>query len=171
MMWLIFGLILLLAAAFGGVLLVGAPYLPTLNKQVETALDLLDLKPGQTLLELGCGDGKVLLAAARHGLTVVGYELNPFLVLVARLRTWRYRRQVQVRWGNFWRANWPPADGVFVFLLDRFMSRLDEKLQSLHQPVRLVSFAFQIPGRQPFEQKDGLFLYIYGSSRPHKNKN
>ena len=170
-MWLLFAAILLLAAAFGGVLLVGAPYLPTLGGQVETALDLLALKPGQTMLELGCGDGKVLLAAARRGLRVVGVELNPFLVVVARLRTWRYRKRVRVVWGDFWRVGWPPAEGVFVFLLDRFMPRLDRKLQALNRPVRLVSFAFIIPGRQPLEQKNGLFLYEYTSDKPASNKN
>lgn len=170
-MWLFFAIILLLAAGFGGVLLVGAPYLPTLSRQVETALDLLDLKSGQTLLELGCGDGKVLVAAARRGLQVVGYELNPFLVVVARVRTWRYRRQVRVVWGDFWRADWPAAEGVFVFLLDKFMPRLDRRLQAFNRPVRLVSFAFIIPGRQPVEQKDGLFLYEYAPGKAAVNKN
>jgi SAM-dependent methyltransferase len=161
MMWLIFGLILLLAAAFGGVLLVGAPYLPTLHKQIETALDLLDLKPGQTLLELGCGDGKVLLAAARRGLNVVGIELNPFLVLAARLKTWRYRRQVRVLWGDFWRVSWPACDAVFTFLLDRFMLKLDTKMRSVKKP--LVSFAFRIPNRSPDAEKAGVYLYRYGA--------
>lgn len=160
-MWLLFALILLLVTCFGGVLLVGAPYLPTLGKQVETALDLLDLKSSQILLELGCGDGKVLKAAAQRGLRAVGYELNPFLVFTARVRTWRYRRQVRVVWGDFWRADWPAAEGIFVFLLDKFMPRLDQELRNLNRPVRLVSFAFTIPGRQPMEQKDGLFLYEY----------
>ena len=50
--------------SFAAVLLVGAPYLPTLRPQVLTGLDLLHLKKGQTMLELGCGDGRVLLEAA-----------------------------------------------------------------------------------------------------------
>ena len=62
---------------FAGVVAFGAPYLPTLRPQVETALELVNLMPGQTLLELGCGDGKVLVAAAQTGLHAVGYELNP----------------------------------------------------------------------------------------------
>jgi phospholipid N-methyltransferase len=64
------GLILLLAvvivSCFGFVLLRGAPYLPTLSKQVGTALNMIDLERGDTILELGCGDGKVLIAAAEH---------------------------------------------------------------------------------------------------------
>jgi len=155
-------LILVLVACFGGVLMVGAPYLPTLRPQVKIALELARLKPGKTLLELGCGDGKVLLAAAKQGLNVVGYELNPILVVIARLRTWKYRRQVRVIWGNFWTQAWPPADAVFVFLLPKYMEKLNTKLlQYPHKPIRLVSYAFKIPSRKAGRRKGGVYLYTY----------
>ena len=161
MIWLV-GLGGLLLLSFGGVLLHGAPYLPTLTPQVETALELVNLKPGQTLLELGCGDGKVLIAAAQTGLQVVGYELNPLLALVAWLRTRRFKKQVRVVWGNFWRQDWPEADGIFVFLHPRFMQRLDKKIvQYNSSQVKLVSFAFPIPDRPVTEQKHGVYLYSY----------
>jgi SAM-dependent methyltransferase len=152
----------LLIICFGGVLVVGAPYLPTLTPQVQTALKLADLQPGDTMLELGCGDGKVLLAAARQGAKAVGYELNPLLALVAWLRTRRYRRQVRVIWGDFWRQPWPPADVIFVFLLHRYMTRLDKKIiQFKHKPVKLVSFAFAIPGKSATAERRGVYLYRY----------
>lgn len=147
---------------FGFVLLFGAPFLPTLNPQITAALDLLDLKPGQTLLELGCGDGRVLIAAAKRGLNAVGYELNPILVLVATVRTWRYRQQVRVVWGDYWRADWPPAEGIFAFILDRYMKKLDTKItQYAHRPLRVASFAFAIPHKKPLRMCDGIFLYEY----------
>jgi hypothetical protein len=65
MFWLI-SILLVFIICFAGVLTVGAPYLPTLKQQVVTALELAQLKPGQSLLELGCGDGKVVLAAANQ---------------------------------------------------------------------------------------------------------
>jgi SAM-dependent methyltransferase len=159
--WLL-AVVVILVVCFGFVLLYGAPYLPTLDKQVVTALDMVDLRTGQTLLELGCGDGKVLLAAAARGWQVVGYELNPLLALIAWLRTRRYRKQVRVVCGNFWNRPWPPAHGIFVFLLDKFMPRLDTKIvQSDTKPIKLVSFAFQIPSRNPTAVKDGIYLYEY----------
>jgi len=145
--------------AFGGVLLRGAPYVPTLDAQARAALELLDLKPGQTLLELGSGDGKVLVLAARAGLQVVGIELNPFLVAVSWLRTRRYRKQVRIIWGDFWRVEWPVCDGVFTFLLNRFMPKLDAKMQTIQKP--LVSFAFRVPDREPSAEKQGVYLYRY----------
>lgn len=154
-----------LVLIFGFVVAFGAPYLPTLKKPTKTALDLLALKPGQTMLELGCGDGRVAKAAAKRGLTVVGYELNPLLVIVALVTTWRYRQQVTIKWANYWQATWPPADGIFVFLLDKYMPKLDKKItqQKAIQtaPLKLVSYTFKIPGRKVSLRRGGLFLYRY----------
>jgi hypothetical protein len=74
---------------FAGVILFGAPYLPTLKPQIHAALELANLRPGQTLIELGCGDGRVLIAAAHTGIKSIGYELNPLLALIAWIRTIR----------------------------------------------------------------------------------
>lgn len=161
MIWLVLAVAVTLAC-FGGVLLVGAPYLPTLTPQVAAALELAELKPGQTMLELGCGDGKVLIAAARHGINVVGYELNPLLAAAAWLRTRRYRRRVRVIWGDFWRRPWPEADVIFVFLLPRLMAKLDKKIMQYdHRPVKLLSFAFTVPSKRPAAVRQGVYLYTY----------
>ena len=160
-MWqILFLVIVVLFFMFSFVLLFGAPYLPTLTKQVDTAVELAGLSPGDTILELGCGDGRVLLRAARHGLNAVGYEINPILFLVAYLRTRRYAKQISVIYGNFWNKHWPAADAVYVFLLPRLMPKLEFKVkqESLVKP-RVISFAFQFPGIKPKSVKDGVFLY------------
>lgn len=158
---LFFGLIALFLI-FNFVVLFGAPYLPTLKQQSESTFKLLGLRPGETMLELGCGDGRMLKLAAQKGYRAIGYELNPLLALVAVIRTWKYRKQVQVVCGNFWHKEWPEAAGIFVFLLDRFMPKLDKYIvQYKHKPVKLVSFAFEIPGKKPVKKQDGLFLYQY----------
>jgi SAM-dependent methyltransferase len=164
-MQVLYLVLIVLVLLFGFVVLFGAPYLPTLKKQTEAALDLLDLKAGQTLLELGCGDGRVAKAAARRGLKVVGYELNPILVMVAKLNTWRYRKQVSIRCANFWSTEWPKCDGVFVFLLDKYMKKLDKKIiQNVAQQkrsIKLLSFNFKVPGKKLQAQKAGVYLYVY----------
>ena len=153
---------LVILACFSFVLVFGPPYVPTLGKQVIAALDLLNLQPGETLLELGCGDGKVVMAAAQRGWHVVGYELNPFLFIICWLRTRRYRRQVRLVWGNFWGKPWPAAQGIYVFLLQRQTARLHKKImQYSHKPVKLVSFAFTIAAKQPDQTRDGIYLYTY----------
>src|SRR5690554_2460302 len=122
---MIFFIALLIILPFGLVLFCGAPYLPTRKREAELALDMLDLKRGDIFVDLGCGDGAVLVAAARRGLICYGYELNLFVWVVARIRTWRYRSSVTVYCRNFWHEPLPKnTKGVFVFLLDAYMDRL-----------------------------------------------
>lgn len=153
---------LLIVVLFSFVIAFGAPFLPTLTQHVPKALDLVNLKAGQTLLELGSGDGRVLAAAAERGITAIGYELNPLLVLYSRLRTRRYGKKVRVVWGNFWKQKLPQSDGIFVFLLAPYMTKLDKKIvQECRKPVKLVSFAFEIPDKKPVKVESGLYLYEY----------
>lgn len=157
--WLIMAVVVI---SFGGVLIFGAPYLPTLKKQIKVALDLAELKPGQTLLELGSGDGRVMRAAAERGFRVVGYELNPLLVVFSKIITWRYRTLVKIHWQNFLSAKWAPADAIFIFGVARIMPKVDELVVTkAKKPVRLVSFTFQIPGKKPVKAHEGLFVYDY----------
>lgn len=160
MIWLV--ILILITLCFCVVLLFGAPYLPTLKPQIKGIIDLAELQTGDTVLELGCGDGRVLIAMARAGINSVGYELNPILAFIAWLRTRRYRGKIKVVWGNFWNKSWPPTDVIFVFLLDRYMEKLDKKcIQYVHKPVKVISFAFKIPNRKPDRQFNGLYLYKY----------
>src|SRR5487761_1104611 len=105
MIWLV--ILILITLCFCVVLLFGAPYLPTLKPQIKGIIDLAELQTGDTVLELGCGDGRVLIAMARAGINSVGYELNPILAFIAWLRTRRYRGKIKVVWGNFWNKSWP----------------------------------------------------------------
>lgn len=161
MTWLLLAAVALVLC-FGFVLPFGAPYLPTLGKQMHIALDLLDLKPGQTMLELGCGDGRVLIAAAERGWHVVGYELNPLLALLCWVRTRRYGSQVQVKCTDFWKAEWPVTEGIYGFILPRLMPKLHKKVvQDCRNPVKVVSFAFPIQSKRPTREDSGVFLYEY----------
>jgi SAM-dependent methyltransferase len=153
---------LLLLFCFSFVLLFGAPYLPTMKKQRQQALDLLDLKNNQLLIELGCGDGRLLRAAAKRGIRSIGYELNPILVAVAKVNNYKNRKLVIIKWANYWNANLPNCDGMYVFLLDRYMQKLDTKLkQAKLKKFKLVSYAFRVPNRKYTKKLGALYLYKY----------
>lgn len=147
---------------FGFVVFFGAPYLPTFNKVQNTALDLLDLKPGQTLIELGSGDGRVMREAAKRKLNVVGYELNPILVIISFFATIKYRRQIKIVWGNYWRRKWPKADGIYVFLVGPYMKKLDKKIKKeFPEGILVASNSFDIPAKKPKKKKGSVYLYKY----------
>lgn len=163
--WMVWGIGLALILAYAFVLPFGAPFIPTHQKQSDKVFDLLRLKPGQLFIDLGSGDGRLLVAAAERNLQAVGYELNPFLWFYSWLRTRRYGRRVKVRLANFWRADLECADGVFVFLIGHRMKRLDRVLakQSANRQIKLVSHAFKIPGKKPLKKSGAMYLYVYGT--------
>lgn len=156
-------LICLFVLPFGLVLLYGAPYLPTRKAQANAALDMLALKEGDIFVDLGCGDGTVLIEAARRGYKCYGYELNILVFFVAKLRCLRFGSQIKIYHRNFWKVTLPPkTKGVYVFLLDKYMARLDKKLTNeLSHGTSLVSYTFQIPERKSVLAQNALYLYNY----------
>jgi SAM-dependent methyltransferase len=160
--WIIWTVGILVVLVYGFVLFYGAPYFPSLKPHLKAALDLLDMKEDQVIYDLGCGDGRFLKAAAKRGYRAVGYELNPFVFAYAWITTLKYGSRVKVRWGNFWNADISKADAVFVFLLDKYMAKLDTKLKTEGKKgLKLASHTFKIPGRKIVAKKYGVFLYKY----------
>lgn len=160
--WVVWGLAVLIIGAYSFVLLFGAPWFPSLKPHVKAALDLLDLKPGQTVYDLGCGDGRFLNAAAERGLKAVGYELNPFMFIYAWFNTRKYKKQVKVRLGNFWKADLSGADAIFIFLLTKYMEQFDQLVKTkAPKGIKVASHAFKIPGKKPLAKDYGVYLYRY----------
>lgn len=149
---------------FGAVVFRGAPYVPTHRRTIEQALELLPLDAGDVVIDLGSGDGSVLLHAAKRGYRAVGYEINPLLAFVAWLRCWRERPSVRVHVHDFWLASWPPdTKAVFVFLAGPYMKKLkrkvDAELAKRSEPLYVVSNGFALPGALPKKVSHGLYLY------------
>lgn len=161
--WIVWIIGLLIVIAYGLVILFGAPYLPTLRTERQKVFDLLNLQPGQLFVDLGCGDGVMLVMAAEQGLKAIGYEINPFLWFYAWLRTRRYGRKVSVKYKSFWQADLSNADGIFVFLITHHMKRLDKLLSKCasKNKLKVVSNAFKIPDRPIKKSTGSMFLYLY----------
>jgi hypothetical protein len=150
--------ILALVGVFAAGAFYGAPYLPSKRRQIKLALRLLNLKPEQTVLDLGAGDGAFLVMAARGGLKGVGYEINPILWAISKWRL-RHYPDVRVQLKNYWKSQLPAADGVYVFLISHRMQQLADKLTKELPGVKLASFTFKLPGHSPLAQQGGVYLY------------
>lgn len=167
-LFIIFSIILLPFAMV--VIFSGAPYLPTRKKQILDAIKLGHLKQGDYIVDLGSGDGAVQKVLAEHGIHSLGYEINPYLFLISKLRLHKHREIAKVKLSNFWDESLPDKTSVvFVFLLDKYMERLDAKLKDqshkLNKPLNLISFAFKVPNKDPIKIKGGMYLYEYGDNK------
>ncbi len=158
MIFLLLGFVCIL---FIGIVLVGAPYVPSKRLHIQAGLDLLNLKKGQTLVELGSGDGRVLREASKRGIKSVGYELNPILYVISWVLCWKHRSNVTIKLRNYWLSDLSSADGVFVFLAGTYMNRLDRKMLKSGKGVKLVSVGFKIPGKRPLKTRSAVHLYQY----------
>src|SRR5512138_3748991 len=86
----------------------GLPPVPTKPERIQKALKLANLQPNEILYDLGAGDGRVLIIAARDfGAKAVGLEIGPIQCALISLRavTRGFGNQSQIRCGNFYKAN------------------------------------------------------------------
>ncbi len=146
--WLI-GTLAVVAGAFLLSVLFGAPYVPTHKKQLIKLIGQLDLSLDDVLVDCGAGDGLVGRAFAKHIKRAVGYEINPFLVLIAKIANRNYPKN-KVKLADFRRANWPiDTTVVYYFGAAFYAQQLVEKVkaQSLehHHPLTIISYGFELP--------------------------
>ena len=143
----------------------GAPWAPTSMKKVRKMLEMADLQPDEILYDLGCGDGRIIVMAARKfGAKAVGVEIGPlrflwcqFLITILLLR-----KKVKVIYGDLFKANISDADVVVCFLLQSTNYKLEEKLiEELSPETRIVSntYVFRYLPLIKKDKNNNLFLY------------
>lgn len=146
-------------------MLYGPPWIPTRTDRIRKALQLARVKPDEVVYDLGCGDGRVLVIAAREfGARAVGIEIGLVQCAAAWLRAVLsgVKDRVLVRWGNFYRVDLKDADVVFAYLTSDQARRLEEHLASQLRPgARVVTISFDFPDLEPnsYDEEELIFLY------------
>lgn len=141
---------------------------PTDRVTVRRLLQLSELKPGENLMDLGCGDGRfVVVAAKEFGALAMGVEIDPLRVALARMwiRIARLGDRAKVVCGNMYTADVSCADVVVLFLSATANFRLQNHLQrQMKIGARVVSYYHPMWGWQPDlvgESRDGYPVYVY----------
>jgi outer membrane protein assembly factor BamB len=129
-----------------------AVFVPSPPEVVEKMLELAKVTAQDVVYDLGCGDGRIVVAAARkYRAKAVGVELDAALVKQAREEA---RRQgalglVTIREGDLFAADCRDATVVALYLLPHLNAKLLPKLKALRPGTRVVSHAFAIDGIRP----------------------
>lgn len=153
---LAFIIILLYSMIFGG------PYAPIGEQKIEAMLSLLKIKEGEKSVDLGSGDGRIVIALAQKGVVAHGYEVNPLLVLLARykIRKKRLQKIAFIHWGDFWKADFSSYDIITIYLAPHIMSRLENKLRKdAKRRTRIAVNFFAFPTWKYDLRKDTIYLY------------
>lgn len=147
-----------------------APYVPSPQPIVERMLELASVKPGETVYDLGCGDGRVLITAAkRFNAKAVGIEISDKLVQQTEARVQRLglEKQVTVIHGDLRQTDLSGADVVVMYLLTLSNAEIRPKLEkSLKPGARVVSYSYAVPGWKPTrvdktDERHGHLIYLY----------
>jgi hypothetical protein len=146
-------------------LLIGAGWVPTPRRVVRRMLRLAGVGPGDTLFELGSGDGRIMFMAAREfGAEAVGIEADPLRVLLtlAGIRLTGLTGRVSVLWGNFFKKDLGAASVVTVYQSTEINNRLKDKFaRELKPGTRVVSHAFTFDGWEPVKVDEESEVYLY----------
>ena len=131
-------------------------------------LELSELKPTENLYDLGCGDGRLIILAAKDvGANSTGVDLREDLLERAKIEILRLglQEKVKVIQGNFFEVDISPANVVTLYLTSSANERLRPKLEKeLKAGCRVVSHDFKVPGWKPslvYDELLGHTIYTY----------
>ena len=143
----------------------GLPWIPTRPARIHHALALANISPGDILYDLGSGDGRVLVMAAREfGARAIGIEISPIHCLVARVNAilGGINNKVEIRWASFYKVDFSDADVIFVYMTSREATRLQPHLERQLRPgARVISISCEIAAWQPVEFNRDELIYLY----------
>jgi SAM-dependent methyltransferase len=135
-----------------------APYVNSPEPVVLKMLQMAHLKPGETLYDLGCGDGRIIIMAAEQfRVKAIGVELAPREVKKANEEVKKHHLQASVRviQGNMLQQDLSPADVITLYLTTTANESLRPNLERyLRNNARVVSYDYPIPGWRPVSSVD-----------------
>ena len=142
------------------------PYVPTRTAVVEAMLKLAEVKPGDVVYDLGCGDGRIVVSAAKnHGATGMGFDIDPKRIeeANANAKAANVTDKVKFVTANLFEADLSAATVITLYLLPDVNLQLRPRLLALKPGTRIVSHAFNMGDWVPekIEEVDGANIYFW----------
>lgn len=163
-------IIFLIAVTFLYSGLSAAPFVPTHKKDIEAILKLADIKPGQKVYDLGCGDGRIISALALQRADAEGFEVSLLPYILSQFRIFFLKRKnknlkIKIKFADFWNRDLSDADIVYVFLTKRIYPKLKNKLEKeLKKGTKIICYAWAVNGWHPvsINKREGYMpIYLY----------
>ncbi|MBI5152062.1 class I SAM-dependent methyltransferase, partial [Candidatus Peregrinibacteria bacterium] len=117
----------------------------------------------EKVVDLGSGDGRVVIAFARKGIEAHGYEINPILVWLSRknIKKAGLKKKAFIHTKNFWTNNFSKFDIVVIYGISHIMRMLERKLQKELKPgSRVICCIFPFRKWQCAKKDEGVYLYV-----------
>ena len=156
------------------------PFVPSSMKVVREALELAGVNDKDVFVDLGAGDGRVVVEAARRGALAVGVELREKLLEKARSRIVKegLDGRAKVVKGDLFRFDWVRnATVIYMFLDPKGVEKVKELLEESIKPgTKVISISYKIPGWEPEKTKkvkmflESRTIYLYRYSGKQKEE-
>jgi len=140
----------------------GAFYVPSQDAHIDTMIKLAKIRPGDKAVDLGAGDGRIVIALAKKGVEAHGYEINPMLVWKANQAIAKegLKGKAFMHLGNFWNKSLTDFDIIVMYGISFAMKDLEEKIKKEAKPdMRIICNKFYFPTWTPTEKEETVFLY------------
>lgn len=127
-------------------LVAGAPFVPTPMRGAEKVLKVAGVKKGDTVVDIGCGDGRFCyLAANKLGANAIGYELSPLVYVLAKFRQLLWRSKAKIKFGDFRMHDLSEANHIVTYMIPENLIKFIPKFEKdLKEGARVTSYAFKI---------------------------
>lgn len=145
-------------------------YVPTPQPAVDRMLEMAKIEKGDLLYDLGCGDGRIVVTAAkRYGIKAVGYDIDPDRIKESKenVRTNGVEHLVTIRHADIFTLDLRDANVVTLYLLPQLNVRLMPQLRQLKPGSRIVSHDFDMRGAEPNETQKVMVAYDGGDTVEH----
>ncbi len=152
----------LLISAFSG-----APTVYAKEKIIKKAFEMAYLKSGQVVIDLGCGNARSLIIAAKEfGAKGIGIEISPFYFILAKLNVALHHqtKNIKIYYGNILKYEnlINKADLIYVYLLEKLLAKIEPIIfKNLKRNASVVSLTFNFTGRKPLKKNTSPKIYIY----------
>lgn len=142
--------------------ILGAPYVPSSWEKLQVILKLAKVKKEQKAVDLGSGDGRIVMALAKLGAEAHGFEINPDLVFKSQdnIESAGLEKQAFIHHQNYWETDLSSFDIITVYGISCIMAPLEEKLKKELKPgAKVICNFFTFPNWTPDIKAGEVYLY------------
>lgn len=148
---IVLAVIVFLSIGFYVMIFGGGPFIPTPISAVKKVLKHANIKKGDKVYDIGAGDGRFIHFATKdYKANAVGFELDPFVFFLAKLRQWFWGWKGKMIRGNFLNQKISDANIIVCYMMPKSLKKYQKKFdKELKKGTKVVSYAFKIGNWKP----------------------
>jgi len=140
----------------------GAPFVRSKTEDIEKMMALVHLKKTDKIVDVGCGDGTIVIHVGQQGYKIEGFDINRVLVWRAQrnIEKLKLKTNTKVFTSDVWKTDLSPYSVIFLYGITYMMPGLEKKIQAELKPgSRVVSNFFTFPNWKPIKNEGKINVY------------